>query len=83
LADLPFKEEPLAAPVSQWTGWYVGANIGYGFANSTDPVLSVVNPGNQGNLGGFLTGIQHGNEFPNLKPQGDDLEGGSHVRQPR
>jgi outer membrane immunogenic protein len=34
-ADLPVKARPLpaAAPVFSWTGFYIGANIGWGWAN--------------------------------------------------
>jgi outer membrane immunogenic protein len=31
-ADLPMKAPPIAAVVYNWTGWYVGGNVGYGVA---------------------------------------------------
>lgn len=74
-ADMPVNAAPMVAPVPvyNWTGWYVGGNIGYGWGDSTDPQLSVVNPGGAGNIGAFLTtgiGGASGNEFPSLKPKG-------------
>jgi hypothetical protein len=31
-ADMPVKATPMVAPtVYNWTGWYVGANFGYGW----------------------------------------------------
>jgi outer membrane immunogenic protein len=43
-ADLrgPVTKGPIAAPapVYNWTGWYVGGNVGYGWGEKTDPTLS-------------------------------------------
>jgi outer membrane immunogenic protein len=70
------KAPPVVAPVYDWTGFYVGGNVGYGWGENTDPALSFVNPGNFGNIGGFLTagafppGTSSGNLFPNLDPSG-------------
>jgi len=74
-ADLPRKAPPAAAPPPwSWTGWYIGANIGYGWGDSTDPQLTVVNPGSAGNIGPFLgsglPGFSSGNLFPDLNPSG-------------
>jgi outer membrane immunogenic protein len=75
-ADMAVKARPAPAlAVWDWTGWYVGGNVGYGFGENTDPSLSFVNPGNAGNIGSFLTvgvppGTSSGNLFPNLKPHG-------------
>ena len=52
-ADLPSRKAPLEAPVAgfSWTGFYLGANVGYGFGN-TDIGL------NLGRIGsGSLSGI--------------------------
>jgi outer membrane immunogenic protein len=69
------KARPVAvATVYDWTGFYVGGNVGYGWGENTDPSLTVVNPGGAGNIGPFLTtglpGFASGNLFPNLKPSG-------------
>ena len=79
-ADLPersyTKAPPPIAAVYDWTGLYVGGNVGYGWGQNTDPSLSFVNPGNIGNVGVFLTAgeflprTSSGNLFPNLNPNG-------------
>src|SRR5471032_2636404 len=33
-ADMPIKAAPVAAPVHQWTGFYVGVTAGYVFGRS-------------------------------------------------
>lgn len=73
LAARPYLKAPAAATVYDWTGFYVGGNVGYGWGANTDPNLSFVNPGNAGNIGPFLTvglGGLPGNQFPNLNPNG-------------
>ena len=79
-ADLPersyTKAPPPIAAVYDWTGFYVGGNVGYGWGGNTDPSLSFVNPGNIGNVGVFLRAGEFppnttsGNLFPNLNPNG-------------
>jgi outer membrane immunogenic protein len=68
------KATPAAAAAYDWTGFYVGGNVGYGWGENTDPSLSLVNPGNAGNVTTFLTtgfrGRSSGNQFPNLRPDG-------------
>jgi len=69
------KAPPIVAAVYDWSGFYVGGNVGYGWGENTDPGLSFVNPGNAGNIGAFLTagvppGTASGNLFPNLHPNG-------------
>ena len=68
------KATPAVAAVYDWTGFYVGGNVGYGWGENTDPGLSLVNPGNTGNITTFLTtgfpGRSSGNQFPNLRPDG-------------
>ena len=48
-ADLPVKAPMAPAQVVaasyNWSGWYVGGNIGYGWGNSSDPGLTFVDPG--------------------------------------
>ena len=75
LAARPYTKAPSAvAAVYDWTGFYVGGNVGYGWGGNTDPSLSLVNPGNAGNVTTFLTtgfpGRSSGNQFPNLNPDG-------------
>jgi outer membrane immunogenic protein len=73
-ADMPVKAPPPAvAAVYDWTGFYVGGNIGYGWGDNTDPGITAVDPGGSG-IGNFLTtgiipGIS-GNYYPNRKPSG-------------
>lgn len=68
-----FKAPPLAAAYD-WSGFYVGGNVGYGWGGNTDPRLSLVNPGDAGGITTFLTtglpGFASGNAFPNLNPNG-------------
>ena len=49
------KATPAVVAVYDWTGFYVGGNVGYGWGENTDPGLSLVNPGNDGNITTFLT----------------------------
>jgi outer membrane immunogenic protein len=69
-----YTKAPLVTAVYDWTGFYVGGNVGYGWGENTDPSLTVVNPGGAGNIGQFLTtglpGFSSGNLFPNLRPSG-------------
>lgn len=68
------KATPAVVAVYDWTGFYVGGNVGYGWGENTDPGLSLVNPGNDGGITTFLTtgfpGFSSGNQFPNLHPDG-------------
>jgi outer membrane immunogenic protein len=50
----PFKA-PAYAPAFSWTGWYIGANAGFGSGQSTDPIITT----------NFAT-----NGFPSLSPRG-------------
>lgn len=75
LAARPYtKATPVVAAVYDWTGFYVGGNVGYGWGENTDPSLSLVNPGNVGAITTYLTtgfpGFSSGNQFPNLRPDG-------------
>ena len=75
LAARPYtKATPVVAAVYDWTGFYVGGNVGYGWGENTDPGLSLVNPGNVGAITTYLTtgfpGVSSGNQFPNLRPDG-------------
>jgi outer membrane immunogenic protein len=74
LAARPYVKAPVAAAVYDWTGFYIGGNLGYSWGENTDPGLSLVNPGNAGNITTFLVtglpGLSNGNQFPNVKPNG-------------
>lgn len=64
-ADLPARAPYYKAPVAQvydWTGFYVGANAGFGFGRSATTVISAVPTGEQARLGGLgaLGGVQAG-----------------------
>jgi outer membrane immunogenic protein len=64
-ADLAYKAPPPAVPMFDWTGFYVGANIGYGWGKSTwsDIVAPIGNvPGDftQHNTNGVVGGFQWG-----------------------
>jgi outer membrane immunogenic protein len=72
-ADLPMRSAPpapyiAAVPVFTWTGFYVGAQVGYGWnANENDIVLPtgfVVESGDFGDSGdGFLAGVHAGYNY--------------------
>ena len=62
-ADLPSRKGPIAAPVYMppaftWTGFYVGANAGYGFGN-----VNANGWANVGDLDGFVGGGQVGYNY--------------------
>jgi len=62
-ADLPVKapayKAPAVAPVFSWTGWYIGANAGFGFGENTNTAAF-------SNYGFVVVG----DPFPNLSPRG-------------
>ena len=67
-ADMAVKARSApAAAVYNWTGFYIGGNIGYGWGQNTNPLLSFTDPGAVGFGPYFAAG---GNGFPNLKPAG-------------
>jgi len=56
-----YKAPPPVVPVFNWTGWYIGANAGYGWGSSTNPSI----PGDDGlfpslSPKGFIGGGQLG-----------------------
>ena len=64
-ADLPSRKGPVAAPVYMppaftWTGFYVGANAGYGWGNVNANGFAVTNTGD---LDGFVGGGQVGYNY--------------------
>ena len=70
-ADLPARTAPVApvayAPAFTWSGFYVGVNAGYGWADGTDVFVTsptgVVSAFSGGNNGGFTGGGQIGYNF--------------------
>ena len=85
-ADLPSRKGPVVAPVYvpvfTWTGFYVGANAGYGWGNT-----STNNLGQVGDLDGFVGGGQVGYNYQigqfvlgaEADFQGADLSSGSNI----
>jgi outer membrane immunogenic protein len=70
-ADMPIKARPLpVAAAYSWTGWYVGANAGYGFSSNTTNFfgldaggltrMDLLTPQLSENRNGFLGGFQVG-----------------------
>jgi len=63
-ADLPTKAPMYSpAPVFSWTGFYVGVNAGYGWANT-----SITGVAGSSNLNGFLGGAQIGYNWQGASP---------------
>jgi outer membrane immunogenic protein len=71
-ADMPVKAPPLTVPAYNWSGWYAGANAGYGFRSNATTDFSPLDPGaivrrsfvspqlsesRNGFLGGFQIGV--------------------------
>lgn len=86
-ADLPSRKGPVAAPVYMppaftWTGFYVGANAGYGWGN-----VNANGFANVGDLDGFVGGGQVGYNYQmgqfvvgaEADFQGADLSSGSNL----
>ena len=59
-ADMPVRAMPVKAPIAavwDWTGFYVGANVGYSWGNwSNSGIASTSSPAVNGVLGGLQTG---------------------------
>ena len=86
-ADLPSRKGPVAAPIYMppaftWTGFYIGANAGYGFGN-----VNANGFGNVGDLDGFVGGGQIGYNYQmgqfvlglEADLQGADLSSGNNL----
>jgi len=86
-ADLPSRKGPVAAPVYMppafsWTGFYVGANAGYGWGN-----VNANGWANVGDLDGFVGGGQVGYNYQmgqfvlglEADLQGADLSSGNNL----
>lgn len=86
-ADLPSRKGPIAAPVYMppaftWTGFYVGANAGYGWGN-----VNANGWANVGDLDGFVGGGQVGYNYQmgqfvvglEADLQGADLSSGNNL----
>ena len=70
-ADMAVKARPpapVAAAVYNWTGFYIGGNIGYGWGQNTNPSISFLEPAAPVGFAGYFAA--GGNAFPNLKPAG-------------
>jgi outer membrane immunogenic protein len=76
-ADLSLKAPRAAVTAAyDWTGFYVGGNVGYGWGEGTNPAISSVDPGGASGIGRFLSpagfgpGFSTGNIYPGLNPSG-------------
>jgi outer membrane immunogenic protein len=64
-ADMPIKAPPLAAMTSSWSGFYIGAHVGYGYAvtafNAPDLALTsrIIGAGSKGFVAGGLGGYNY------------------------
>jgi outer membrane immunogenic protein len=68
LAARPYTKAPVAvASVYNWTGFYVGGNIGYGWGQDTSPIISFADPGG---AVGFAPYFVANNVYPSRKPAG-------------
>jgi outer membrane immunogenic protein len=60
-ADLAVRKAPLApAPVSSWTGLYIGAHVGTGWGTTESEFSVIAFPISQTQSNGFLGGVQGG-----------------------
>jgi outer membrane immunogenic protein len=67
--DMALKAPP-PSPIAEpnWTGWYVGGNVGYGWGGATgNGITSISDPGGVGLVGYNAVG---GLQFPSLSPSG-------------
>ncbi len=66
-ADLPSRKGPVVAPVYApvftWTGFYVGANAGYGFGNVNAGTFALARTVSIGDIDGFVGGGQIGYNY--------------------
>jgi outer membrane immunogenic protein len=67
-ADMPVKAPPYSAPVAvyNWSGFYVGGNVGYGWGGSTGNDIALTDPNGEF-FGSDAIGLFR---FPSLKPKG-------------
>jgi outer membrane immunogenic protein len=74
-ADMPLKTPPVAPPVYSWTGFYVGANVGYSWGRSDSAyafavqaaanaaAFSALNAGASNRVDGIIGGLQAGYDW--------------------
>lgn len=68
-ADMALKASPPPAPPPcVWCGWYVGANLGYGWGRNTGNGYTAFNDVDVGGVGGFFAA--GGNVLPGVSPKG-------------
>ena len=67
-ADLLTKASVTPVAAYNWTGWYFGGNIGYGWSKLPDPSLSYADPAALVGFGNYFAA--GGDVTPNLKPRG-------------
>jgi outer membrane immunogenic protein len=69
-ADIPGKAPIIPPPpvlLYNWTGFYLGGNVGYGWGRNSDPDVSFVDGSGIGLAAYFAAG---GNVLPNVQPKG-------------
>ena len=71
-ADLPpapsYVKAPVMAPAYNWSGFYVGGNLGYGWGINTNPAIAFGDPG--AGLGTAFFFASGGNQYQNMTPRG-------------
>src|SRR5229473_3386251 len=71
LGTRTYTKAPVVAPVSNWSGFYVGGNLGYGWGDGNTAVSFLPSPADFGDnwqIGSLVTGLE-------ADIQGSDIKG--------